>query len=330
MGDFSTSKQKAQTTQNTSGTSTTSPWGPQDSYLRDIFDRAQDTYGKAQGQSYTGDHLAGFRPEQLDMFKGMTNYANTSPIATMLQGQGGNLSRVGQGAVGTGLSGLKDFRPTDTMGTITDAGLYADNPYMSSMVDAAMRDANRATYEEAIPGVQRNAALTGNTNSSRTGAREAVLQRANQDRAGDIGAQMRGAAYSQGIDAAQNERQMEMARLMGLTGTGLQTAVAGSNNLQDSVAAQTDLFGLGNAGGAGLQASDQQKLSNDLAKHQMQQEQIWGPLINYYNLIGGNKWGGEVTTKGNVAGTANTQNTASPAATFGGFLTGLGGLIPGN
>lgn len=329
MGDFSTSEQKANTSQKTNQTTKTDPWAPQAGYLKDIFGKAEDTYNQTSGQTYTGDHLAAFRPEQIGSFNNMIDYANSSPVGSLLFGQGANLSGMGQNALGAGFAGMQGFNPMDTQGTIRDAGMYAENPYMDSMVDAATRDAYRGTYENAIPGVQRNAALSGNTNSSRTGAKEAILARGYEDRRADVGAALRGQAYGQGIDAAQNQRSMEMARLMGLTGAGLQTAMGGANSLNNSVDAMSKLFGLGNEGGAGLQASDQQGLSNELAKHQFAQDQAWAPLMNYYNLVGANNWGGTAKTRGKETGTSVATNTASPAATIGGIVGALGSWIPG-
>lgn len=329
MGDFATSEQKAKQSGATTSNATQTPWAPQQKYLEGIFKNAQSAYKQSQANPYKGDFVAGYRPEQTNMFQGMINYANTSPLASMLQGQGTQLGTMGTGAVGYGLQGLQDFRPNDTMGTIADAGLYADNPYMSGMVDAAMRDANRATYEEAIPQVRRNAAMSGNTNSSRTGAREAILERANMDRAADISSAMRGQAYQSGIGQAQNQRAMEMSRLSDLANQGLGTAAQGAANWTGSLGAMGALFGLGNAGGEGLRAGDQAALDNDIAKYDARQQQIWGPLMNYYNLVGDKSWGGTTTARGTTNQFTNSQNTASDAAVIGGLLTGLGGILPG-
>jgi hypothetical protein len=333
MGDFATSETASQqnTQQKTNNTSKTDPWKPQANALKDIFGQAENVYNQTSQNKYTGDHLAAFRPEQLDMFGKMLGYANTSPIASQLGAQGANLSALGQGGFAAGLGGLQGFNPMDTAGTIADAGMYADNPYMSQMVDAATRDARRSTYEEGIPGVQRGAAMSGNTNSSRTGAKEAILERGYQDLRGDVSSQLRGNAYQQGITAAQNQRNQELSRLMGLTGSGLQGALGGQSGLNSSLEAMGKLFGLGNEGAAGLQASDQQGLSNELAKYAFSQDQAWAPLMNYFGIVGSQNWGGTTKSKGTSTGstTATGTSTASPAATAGGLLTSIGSLIPG-
>jgi hypothetical protein len=274
--------------------------------------------------------VAQFNPAQLDMFNSMINYAKTSPIAGMLQNNGANLAAAGGAGTVTGLEGLRDFRPTGTtLGTIADAGLYADNPFISGMVDAATRDAQRATYEGILPQNARNAALSGNANSSKRFISDAIAQRGLADRTADVSAALRGDAYSKGLDLSQNQSQFNdtamLDRSKALSSLGIDAGSLGMNNLLGSVSTASDLFNIGSAGGAGLQAADQAKLDNEIAK----QQAAWDNLINYYNIIGGGSWGGNVQSKS--AGTQNTAgtSTASPAATIGGLLTAAGSLIPG-
>jgi hypothetical protein len=339
MGSFAESSAKTNQVENsTSGgetTSVSSPWQKQASYLKDVFGEAQGVYDAQKGVNYTGDHLAAFRPEQLSMFNNMINYANTSPIASMLANQGKTLGAVGTGGVQNALKGYQDFRPAgSTMGTIADAGLYADNPYISSMVDAATRDAGRGLYEGALPQSARSSAISGNTNSSKSAIRDGILERGYQDLRGDTSANLRGQAYEQGLNLAQQQRQHEdqagLERLSGFGSLGLGAANQGMTGLNDSVQAMSNLFSLGNEGASGLQAADQQKLSNDLAKYQFNQQDPWGSLMNYYNIVGGDKWGGSVntdtsaTSRGTSAGTVTQQ--PSMANIFGGILGGIGSL----
>jgi hypothetical protein len=334
MGDFATSE--AKTTEKSKETTDTNmgPWGPQSRYLKDIFGEAQSLYDKNAGKSYNGDFLAQFNPQQLDMFGRMVNYAKTSPIAGMLANQGANLADIGQGGVRTGMEGLTDFRPTaTTQGTIADAGLYADNPFISGMVDAATRDASRATYEGQLPANARAAALSGNANSSKRFIGDAIAERGLQDRRADVSATLRGDAYNQGADRSlamnqSNDDATLRARQALMTG-GLDAANSGANSLGQSLASMGALFGLGNEGAAGLQASEQNKIDNALSKYTFNKDDPWGSLMNYFNIIGSKNWGnkGTVEATGNKTGTA--EQTASPAATIGGILTSIGSLIPG-
>lgn len=332
MGDFATERSSAQQKGSETTDVVQNPWGPQSNYLKDIFSKAQGTYNNvANVDPYTGDMIAGFRPEQIQQFNSMLGYANSSPAAQDLYGYGSNAAQAGQGAMNYGLSGLQGFNPMDTAGTIADAGMYADNPYLSSMVDAAMRDANRSTYEENIPQVRRQAALSGNTNSSRTGAREAILERGNMDRAADVSASLRGNAYDTGLQAAQSQRAMELARLGDVTSQGTNASALGTGNLSNSVATMRDLFGIGAEGGAGLRASDQASLDNEYAKWQQAQtnnQLQWDALNNYYNLVGNKNWGSQTKGTGTTNKTAQTETNPSLATILGGLATGVSGFLP--
>lgn len=330
MGDFATSETTAKT--NESGTSQTDPWGPQARYLRDVFGEARSLFDTQKGSTYSGEQVAQFNPQQLDMFKGMLNYANTSPIAGALANQGNNLASLGQGGVASGMQGLEDFRPSgSTMGTIADAGLYADNPFISGQVDAAMRDARRATYEGQLPANARSAALTGNANSSKRFIGDAIAERGLQDRTADVSAQLRGDAYNQGADRSlqmnQFNDQATLDARKALTSSGLDAYGAGAGSLLGSLGAQKDLFGLGNEGGAGLRAADQASIDNDLQKYAFNKDDPWGSLMNYFKIVGGANWGSEGETTGTA--TQKGTSTASPAATIGGILTSIGSMIPG-
>lgn len=334
MGDFAKETSSAQQSGSEKSNVVQNPWGPQSNYLKDIFSAAQGTYNNlSKVDPYKGDMIAGFRPEQLQQFNNMIGYANSSPAAKDLYSYGTNAAQSGQGAMNYGLSGLQGFNPMDTAGTIADAGMYADNPYLSSMVDAAMRDANRSTYEENIPQVRRQAALSGNTNSSRTGAREAILERGNMDRAADVSASLRGDAYSQGIQAAQAQRAQELARLGDVTSQGTNASALGTGNLSNSVAAMSDLFGIGTAGGEGLRAADQATLDNSYAKWQQQQAQNqlqWDALNNYFNLVGSKNWGGTTKATGSSNKTADTETNPSLASILGGIATAGSSFLPGS
>ena len=331
MGDFAKDTSSAQQKQKGQVAVDTGPWAPQQSYLKDIFGKAQQTYDKIS-DPYTGDMVAGFTPDQLNTFQQMLSYGGGEgrDLATAMSNYGTNLADAGQGAVNYGLTGLQNFNPNDTAGTIADAGMYADNPYMSSMVDAAMRDANRATYEENIPQVRRQAALSGNTNSSRTGAREAILERGNQDRAADISAQLRGSAYGQGIDAAQRARQMELARLGDVSSQGTNASALGGAQIDNSVATMRDLFGLQQTAGEGQRAAEQATIDNQYAKWLNDQNQQWSALKNYYDIVGANQWGSKGTTSSNQRQQTQTETNPSIATILGGVLTGAGAMMPGN
>jgi hypothetical protein len=334
MGGFSTSETSARTSGTEKVNSTTDPWAGQSGYLKDIFKQAQTLQGQQSGQSYGGEQVAQFNPEQLNMFNNMLNYANTNPIAGQLSSAGTNLTNLGAGGVAGGMEGLTDYRPTGTtMGTIADAGLYADNPYISGMVDAATRDARRATYEGQLPANARAAALTGNANSNKRFIGDAIAERGLADRVADVSAGLRGDSWSKGLDLSQAQTNFNdtamLDRAKAMASTGLAASELGGSQLGTSLDAMKQLFGIGNEGGAGLQAADQANIDNQLQKYAFNKDDPWGSLMNYFNIVGANNWGSKTTGTTKSTGSQQGTSTASPAATIGGILTSIGGLIPG-
>ena len=74
----------------------------------------------------------------------------------------------------------------DMLGNATQ---YArDN--VEPLLTSAMRDSRRQLEEQQLPGVARAASASGNTNSSRAGVREAILERGYADRESDMRANL--------------------------------------------------------------------------------------------------------------------------------------------
>lgn len=119
------------------------------------------------------------------------------------------------------------------------------NPYLDGQIDAASRDVVRNLNENQLTGNAAMAAGTGNSGSSRRGVMDAIAMRGAADRVADIGATMRGQAYSQGLDlsnrtalANQNARMGTNALNANLMGQGAQLnyniGQAGSTGLRDA------------------------------------------------------------------------------------------------
>ena len=111
-------------------------------------------------------------------------------------------------------------------GNLTDPLLYggegldfdlvnriADNPYMTGMIDASLRDPTRQLTEERLPGLAAYGAASGNMGSTLRGKSEMKALRGYEDRAADVGAQMRGQAYSQGLGVAERNLDRGMQSL---------------------------------------------------------------------------------------------------------------------
>lgn len=312
---------------NASATSTTTPWKVQQPYLLGGFADASQAYNALKTQPfYQGDLYAGLNPLQNQAIAGTQNFAmgeGQSTAANMLGASNASLS----GSLGQmdAAGALYGFNPGNaTMGNITDAGMYANNPYMSGMIDAASRDVTRNLTEDVLPGINRLGSATGNTNSSRTGIAEGIALRGAQDRIGDIASDMRGSAYSQGLNLAEQSRQSNLnARLNALTNSGNIYGNAFGQGLQGGAAGLTagynNLDALSKAGA--LQQQDAQgQMNADFARWRGQDDRAFDLLDRYMQAIGGQY--GSSTTKSADNGQSNWMNTLQGA--LGGASAGLG------
>jgi hypothetical protein len=93
-----------------------------------------------------------------------------------------------------------------TKANIAAAGQYADNPFMTGMIDAASRDVTRNLHENQLPGLNDGRDGSGNMNSSRAGVAEGIMRRGAADQIGDIASNMRGSAYQSGLGLAEGAR----------------------------------------------------------------------------------------------------------------------------
>ena len=149
-----------------------------------VTETERDPYGPAQ--------------PAIDDIINRTVTAGQTPF-TPFQAGGENLSTY-LGGIGTNLTGAM------ASGEGLDFDLVnrvADNPYMTGMIDASLRDSTRQLTENTLPGIAAYSAGGGNLGSSRRGAAEAIATRGYEDRAADVGASMRGQAYSQGLGISE-------------------------------------------------------------------------------------------------------------------------------
>lgn len=166
----------------------------------------------------------------------LSNYAHTGSLPGQVSQVDPSLAsgitaagQTGLGSVGAGqnlasAAGMKALDPNGTMNAaVSGAGALSANPYLDAQIDAANRDVSRGLAENDLPGIRAAAMQSGNANSSREGALEAIATRGTGDRMADTAAALRGAAYSQGAT-------------LGATGynTGLSTAVGAGSALNQN------------------------------------------------------------------------------------------------
>jgi hypothetical protein len=280
---------------------------------------------------------------------GVTSGANGAVIngvnGTALGGMGQLGSAVG---ATNGALGMASSDPTQ--GNIQAAGQYANNPYLQSQIDAAGNDAVTALGRNLV-GLNNQASAGGNLNSSRAGAAEAVMRQGTADQIARTSADMRSAAYQNGLGLAEQARGTNLQgtlsagnQFSGMVGQGLQAGtssmgfgedqrqfdtqarVNGNAQLLQSGQLGLDAAQVGNgmalgnqnanlqAGGV-LQADQQGQLDATLMQWQGQDTRANDLLARYYSVIGGNNWGG--------------TSTATAPKTGGGFMGALQGAVGG-
>lgn len=300
-------------------TTTSTPWGPQGQQLQNVFGDAQGIYDSQKGTPfYQGDLYAGMDPLTDQGIQANASYATGAGADAA-----SNVLNSGQSLLGAGQQGLSAYNAlygaatTDpTQSNITSAGQYADNPYMSGMIDAASRDVTRNLYENQIPGLNEAATGSGNMNSSRAGVAQGIMERGAADRIGDISAAMRGQAYSQGLGLAEGARTSNMG-FLGQAAGGYGSVYG--QGLGATAQGNDMTYGNNNAliSGGQLYQQDQQGQDNaDFAQWQGQDQRQNDLLNRYYGIVGANNWGG--TGTGTQPGPSPFQSILGGAATAAG------------
>jgi hypothetical protein len=313
MPAFSSSKDTTSTT-NQSGTSTSqSSYAGQVSDLNQAFKDAMGAYSSAGGASAPSDFIASFSPEQLQSFRSMIGYGNNNTVPNAQANNGTSLSNAGTGGVNGALTGLQGFDPTknNNASSIVDtARHYMEGQNIPAQVKAAMQNATETARDVTLPGIAQNAAMTGNTNSSRTGVAEGIVQRSLAEQSANLENSLTSQSFKDALNLAQSQAQSNNNdQLAALNGQGaIGNAAAGTGNTaQDSSVKNmiTQLSASAN-GGAGLTAAQQAQLDNALKQYQAGVTEPFAPLQQLMSIIGGNY--GQTT---NTTGTSTTNGTTT-------------------
>lgn len=158
------------------------PWAPAQPFLLKGLNEAERIYETQKSKNdpgYTGPMVAQPTDTQQTGAGGLMDWGlNTGYGQASGQFAGGNaLTGVGAGGLNAASNALNKFGASDLPGANIDAaGRYANNPYMDGMVQAATRDATRQFNEQTMPGIDAQAAATGNFNSTRAGVATGLAQ----------------------------------------------------------------------------------------------------------------------------------------------------------
>lgn len=337
------------------------PWGPQGDALRRLFAGAEGVYDQQKGTPFyqgslyapwtanqqagagalatAGKNATGYSPGILSAGYGalsglpgmMATGQNLSGGVPIQTGAGNALAGNTQTALDFGNAGfggaLAALRGNTAGNLVANAGQFVNNDLVNGQIDAAGRDIARNLGEDILPGLNLQASLSGNVNSSRAGAAEAIARRGAEDRLGDISSGIRSNAYATGLQMANQQTQQNISGGLGLGNGGIATANAGVGGQQANNSALfgnagvmgqgAGILGQGSSLGAGLlslgnqfgaqgagmlsasgeaeQANQQKMLDELFAKWQGGQNQPWAPLNNWSNILQKQNWGGTST-----------------------------------
>lgn len=96
---------------------------------------------------------------------------------------------------------------------IGNAGKIASNPFLDGQIDSVLGDINR-NFQIERGNINSTASGTGNINSTRAGTMEAYAAKDAMDRAATVSSDMRGKAYSEGLNiASANEANRQNSTL---------------------------------------------------------------------------------------------------------------------
>jgi len=317
----------SKTTETTQQAQQTDPWAPQAGALTSAFSNAGTAYDKASTATAPTNFVAGFSPDQLATFQSMLGYANGNTIPGTTGSTANTLQGAGTGAVTGALSGLEGFDPTQLNSTnpiVDAANKYVDGQDINSQVRDAMLNATQTARDVTLPGIERDAALSGNTNSSRTGIADGLVQRGLAEQSANLGATLRNAAFSHGLDLASANANANnsaiLAALQARLGGGNTAATEGVNAGSSSINDQGQLYSLAENAGQGQTAAQQAELDNALKQYQSGVQSPYDALQGLMSIIGTQNWG----SQGTSTGTSTKETTPSAWQIIGGLLGGVG------
>jgi hypothetical protein len=190
-----------------------------------------------------------------------------------------------------------------------------------------MLQATQQANQVTMPGIEQNAAIGGNTNSSRTGIADGLVQQGLAEQSAALNGSLSGTAYANGLALAQQTANNNNTQNLGALSTagsiGNTAANTGVNAGTASVANQGALSSEAAAGGAGLTASQQAILNNQQQQFQAQTTDPYAAAQGLMSVAGTNNWGQ------NTTGTSNTTSTPSAWDTISGLMSSAGGLAKG-
>ncbi len=205
--------QSTQSTNAATSNTTQNYAGFQAPALQTAFDAAGTALGQAQNAPTPTDFTAQFTPQMMQAFQNELGYgsnAGANPVVNATNGASTALSNAGSNAAAQGLYGLQNFTPAGgTQSNINAANAYAaaDAPNIQGAVQQGMLAANQNYSDVQAPAIQRNAAGTGNINSTAPSISQGILQRGLAEQAATMGSSLSNADYQNALNLARHAVQ---------------------------------------------------------------------------------------------------------------------------
>lgn len=292
------------------------PWTPQQPYIQGGFDGATSALDNAMAvNGGITDFTADMTSDQNSIYQQMINsgqgLANGAQTAiTAGQGAMGNLGTFNDQA-----NGIFNRANTNQTGNIiNDASQYANNPHLQGQIDSALGDV-RTAFDRDVAGINSGAAGTGNINSTRAGALEARAMDDAMDRGAMISSNMRGDAYQQGLNMAQNQNNMSTSQMLAANGQTAQGAGMGMDFMGAGGALQSQGYGMA-GGAAGAYQTQAQNEINGLQGGAQTQMDL---MQQYMATIGGNY--------GSNGFNSTTTQSQSPFQSILGGISTIAGIM---
>lgn len=217
--------------------------------------------------AFTGQRVAGLNPFQVSSANNLGNFSNAmSSVPYTLNAAGMQNLDAGSTFGANAQDIFNRFNGIDPTQSILDnANLYANNPYISGLIDASSRDVVRNLSEDVLPTLNRQFAGTGNTNSTRAGVQSAIAERGAADRLADMSSQIRSQFFGRGLDMAQNQFNQNLRNSLAANEQILNAANLGRNLIGAGQDFATNNFNQGQLAGSMFQQQNQNELDANRA-----------------------------------------------------------------
>lgn len=305
-----------------------SPWGPQQSYLTNAFQQAQNNYNSQAGTPYSGQFTSGPTNQQYAAYNdAIMGAINQQGDVNNQIGQGTAATNSGFGAVGNTIGSLGAFGAGNTTGNLTNqAGQIASGFNVPAEVTAATNQAQMLANETTIPNIYEQAAGQGNLNSSQTALQQGLVEQGLAMNAQNLGATLDNQNYGTGLTTAQNLNSQDLQAMQQQGALGLGLTSAGSNSVNSGISNQSSLNQQNTMGANGTQALNQLQDTSNLGNYTGPQTLQDQQLAALYSIIGSGQWGGSSTGIGSGS-TQTQQNNPSVLGTLGSGLGSLGSIF---